>query len=129
MNAALLAAAETAGRTGDGEAVVFWILAPVAVLAAVGMLVTRKAVHSALLLATVMVSLAVMYLLLEAPFLFAVQIIVYTGAILMLFLFVMMLIGVDASDSTRRTPAATSRRSPTSSSRATCSRSRPRARC
>ncbi|MEV7430091.1 MULTISPECIES: NADH-quinone oxidoreductase subunit J [unclassified Nocardioides] len=77
----------------------FWILAPVMVLAALGILVVRKAVHAALLLAVVMISLAVLYAVLEAPFLFAVQIIVYTGAILMLFLFVLMLVGVDASDS------------------------------
>jgi NADH-quinone oxidoreductase subunit J len=77
----------------------FWILAPVMVVAALGILVVRKAVHAALLLAVVMVSLAILYLVQEAPFLFAVQIIVYTGAILMLFLFVVMLVGVDASDS------------------------------
>ena len=77
----------------------FYILAPIMVLAALGILFVRKAVHAALLLAVVMISLAVLYAVLEAPFLFAVQIIVYTGAILMLFLFVMMLIGVDASDS------------------------------
>src|SRR5687768_2611228 len=69
------------------------------VLAALGILFVRKAVHAALLLAVVMISLAVLYAVLEAPFLFAVQIIVYTGAILMLFLFVLMLVGVDASDS------------------------------
>jgi len=77
----------------------FWILAPIMVLAALGMLFVRKAVHAAMLLAVVMISLAVLYLVLEAPFLFVVQIIVYTGAILMLFLFVLMLVGVDASDS------------------------------
>ncbi len=77
----------------------FWILAPVMVVAALGILFVRKAVHAAMLLAVVMISLAVLYLVLEAPFLFVVQIIVYTGAILMLFLFVMMLVGVDASDS------------------------------
>jgi NADH-quinone oxidoreductase subunit J len=77
----------------------FWILAPIMVLAAVGILFVRKAVHAALLLAVVMISLAILYAVLEAPFLFAVQIIVYTGAILMLFLFVLMLVGVDASDS------------------------------
>lgn len=77
----------------------FWILAPVMVLAALGILFVRKAVHAALLLALVMISLAVLYAALEAPFLFTVQIIVYTGAILMLFLFVVMLVGVDASDS------------------------------
>ena len=77
----------------------FWILAPLMVAAALGILFVRKAVHAALLLAVVMMSLAVLYLVLEAPFLFAVQIVVYTGAILMLFLFVLMLVGVDASDS------------------------------
>ncbi len=77
----------------------FWILAPVMVVAALGILFVRKAVHAALLLAVVMISLAIQYAVLEAPFLFAVQIIVYTGAILMLFLFVVMLVGVDASDS------------------------------
>jgi NADH-quinone oxidoreductase subunit J len=77
----------------------FWILAPIMVVAALGILFVRKAVHAALLLAVVMISLAVLYAVLDAPFLFAVQIIVYTGAILMLFLFVVMLVGVDASDS------------------------------
>ncbi|MBB5838364.1 NADH-quinone oxidoreductase subunit J [Kribbella italica] len=82
-----------------GGQVAFWMLAPVMVLAAIAMILVRKAVHSALLLATVMVCLAVQYAAQDAPFLFAVQIIVYTGAILMLFLFVLMLVGVDASDS------------------------------
>jgi NADH-quinone oxidoreductase subunit J len=79
--------------------VAFWILAPIMVIAALGLLFARKAVHCALLLAVVMISLAVLYAVQDAPFLFAVQIIVYTGAILMLFLFVLMLVGVDASDS------------------------------
>ena len=79
--------------------VAFWILAPVMVAAALGILFARKAVHAALLLAVVMISLAVLYAVQSAPFLFVVQIIVYTGAILMLFLFVLMLVGVDASDS------------------------------
>jgi len=82
-----------------GGQVAFWMLAPIMVLAAIAMVLVRKAVHSALLLATVMVCLALQYAALDAPFLFAVQIIVYTGAILMLFLFVLMLVGVDASDS------------------------------
>ncbi|HNN49113.1 MAG TPA: NADH-quinone oxidoreductase subunit J, partial [Marmoricola sp.] len=60
------------------------------VIAALGLLFVRKAVHCALLLAVVMISLAVLYAVQDAPFLFAVQIIVYTGAILMLFLFVVM---------------------------------------
>jgi NADH-quinone oxidoreductase subunit J len=79
--------------------VTFWFLAPIMVAAALGILFARKAVHAALLLAVVMIGLAVLYAVQDAPFLFAVQIIVYTGAILMLFLFVVMLVGVDASDS------------------------------
>jgi NADH-quinone oxidoreductase subunit J len=77
----------------------FWILSPIMVLAALGILFVRKAVHAALLLAVVMIGLAVLYLSLNAPFLAAVQVAVYMGAILMLFLFVLMLVGVDASDS------------------------------
>lgn len=77
----------------------FWILAPLAVLSGLGVITARKAVHSALFLAATMVNLAIMYAMLEAPFLFAAQIIVYTGAIIMLFVFVLMLVGVDASDS------------------------------
>ncbi|MFD1859555.1 NADH-quinone oxidoreductase subunit J [Aeromicrobium camelliae] len=77
----------------------FWVLAPLMVLAALGLLFAKKAVHAALCLAVVMISLAVLYALQDAPFLFAVQIIVYTGAIMMLFLFVLMLVGVDRSDS------------------------------
>ena len=79
--------------------ITFWILAPIMVLAALGILFVRKAVHAALLLAVVMIGLAILYLSLNAPFLAAVQVAVYMGAILMLFLFVLMLVGVDASDS------------------------------
>jgi NADH-quinone oxidoreductase subunit J len=74
------------------------ITAPLMILAALGILVVRKAVHAALLLAVVMINLAFVYASLDAPFLFAVQIVVYTGAVLMLFLFVLMLVGVDVSD-------------------------------
>jgi NADH-quinone oxidoreductase subunit J len=85
--------------TGTGEAVVFWLLAPLAVLASLGMLLSKKAVHSALLLALTMLSLAMLYLAQDAPFLGIVQIVVYTGAVMMLFLFVLMLVGVDSADS------------------------------
>ncbi|MGH3458905.1 NADH-quinone oxidoreductase subunit J [Aeromicrobium sp.] len=81
----------------------FWILAPIMVVASLGLLFARKAVHAALCLATVMIGLAVLYAAQGAPFLFAVQIIVYTGAIMMLFLFVLMLVGVDTSDSLAET--------------------------
>ncbi|WP_375002060.1 NADH-quinone oxidoreductase subunit J [Aeromicrobium sp. CTD01-1L150] len=82
---------------------VFWTLAPLMVLAALGLLFARKAVHGALCLAVVMISLAVLYAAQDAPFLFAVQIIVYTGAIMMLFLFVLMLVGTSTEESLKET--------------------------
>jgi NADH-quinone oxidoreductase subunit J len=88
-----------AAQTATTEAVGFWVLAPVAVLASLAMLFVRKAVHSALLLALTMLVLAVFYLANSAPFLGIVQVVVYTGAVMMLFLFVLMLVGVDSSDS------------------------------
>ena len=104
MTGALLAAAGTLsagaqGATTTHEAVVFWVLAPLAVLAALGMVLVRSAVHAAVLLAVVMLSLAAFYTAEAAPFLAVVQVVVYTGAVLMLFLFVLMLVGVDSVDS------------------------------
>jgi NADH-quinone oxidoreductase subunit J len=97
---ALAAAGTPTGTaTGTGEAVLFWLLAPIAVLASLGMLFSKKAVHSALLLALTMLCLAAFYLAQDAPFLGVVQVVVYTGAVMMLFLFVLMLVGVDSSDS------------------------------
>ena len=87
------------------EAVMFWVLAPLSVIAALGMLLVKKAVHSALLLAWVMVTLAIFYIAQDALFLGIVQIVVYTGAVMMLFLFILMLVGVDASDSLTETIA------------------------
>jgi len=81
----------------------FWVLAPLSVLAALGMLLVKKAVHSALLLAWVMITLAIFYIAQEAVFLGIVQIVVYTGAVMMLFLFILMLVGVDSSDSLTET--------------------------
>jgi NADH-quinone oxidoreductase subunit J len=88
-----------AGATSTHEAIVFWVLAPIAVLAALGLVLVRSAVHAAVLLAVVMLSLAAFYTSQQAPFLAVVQVVVYTGAVLMLFLFVLMLIGVDTTDS------------------------------
>ncbi|PYC81352.1 NADH-quinone oxidoreductase subunit J [Streptomyces tateyamensis] len=87
--------------TSTGEAVQFWVLAVLAVGGALGMLLCRRAVHSALCLAATMLSLAVCYLAQGAVFLGVVQIVVYTGAIMMLFLFVVMLVGVSAADSVK----------------------------
>ena len=83
----------------NGESIVFWITAIFAVVGALGMVVSRKAVHSALWVAFAMVNLAVLYFTLQAPFLATTQIVVYTGAVMMLFLFVLMIVGVDSSDS------------------------------
>jgi NADH-quinone oxidoreductase subunit J len=81
--------------------VVFWVFGPIAVGSGIAMLLMRNAVHAALLLIVNFFCLAVMYLLLDAPFLFAVQIIVYAGAIMVLFLFVIMLLGVDREEDLR----------------------------
>jgi NADH-quinone oxidoreductase subunit J len=79
--------------------VIFWLVAILAVPSALAMVCMRKAVHSAIMLAVVMLSLALAYAAQEAPFLAFVQVIVYTGAVLMLFLFVLMLVGVSSTDS------------------------------
>src|ERR1700757_4323490 len=90
-----------AGTNTDSIAVesVFWILAVLAVAAALAMILVPRAVHCALMLAVVMLCLATMYAMQGAPFLAFVQIIVYTGAVLMLFLFVLMLVGISSADS------------------------------
>jgi len=82
-----------------GETFLFWVLAPTMVLGASGLLIAKKAVHAALCMALVMISLGIAYFGLDAPFLGSVQVFVYTGAVMMLFLFVLMLVGVDSSDS------------------------------
>ena len=79
--------------------VAYWLLAIMSVAAGICMVLARRAVHCAMLLAVVMLSLAVFYAMLGAPFLAFVQIIVYTGAVLMLFLFVLMIVGISAADS------------------------------
>lgn len=89
----------TGGEVGTGEAVLFWISGTLAVIGALGMVISRKAVHSALFIALTMINLAILYVANSAPFLGMVQIIVYTGAVMMLFLFVLMVVGVDSSDS------------------------------
>lgn len=85
--------------TTIGEAIGFWILGPVALAGGLGMVFSRNAVHSALWLVMTMLSLGLIYMLQSAPFLGFTQIIVYTGAIMMLFVFVLMMVGRDASDS------------------------------
>ncbi|WP_052462167.1 NADH-quinone oxidoreductase subunit J [Nigerium massiliense] len=86
-----------------GTEVTFWVCATMMVLGALGLVLFRKAVYCALSMVVVMVNLAVLYAAMEGPFLFVTQIIVYTGAIMMLFVFVMMLVGIDRPDSTVET--------------------------
>ncbi|RSS83200.1 NADH-quinone oxidoreductase subunit J [Streptomyces sp. WAC06614] len=96
-------AAPLAAAASTGEAVQFWILGTVAVIGALCTILMKKAVHSALCLAGTMIILAVFYLANGAYFLGVVQVVVYTGAIMMLFLFVVMLVGVTAADSLKET--------------------------
>lgn len=96
----VLAAGGPAGLTPNaGETATFWICGTLAVLGALGMVLSRRAVHSALSIAMTMINLAILYVAQDAPFLGMVQVIVYTGAVMMLFVFVLMVVGVDASDS------------------------------
>jgi NADH-quinone oxidoreductase subunit J len=84
---------------GLGETVAFWVLGPLALAGGLGMVFARNAVHSALWLALTMLSLGALYIVQQAEFLGFVQIIVYTGAVMMLFLFVLMLVGRESVDS------------------------------
>lgn len=96
-------AADLAAAASTGEAVQFWVLGTVAVIGALGTVLMKRSVHSALCLAATMIVLAVFYLAQGAYFLGIVQIVVYTGAVMMLFLFVLMLVGVTAADSLKET--------------------------
>lgn len=78
---------------------VFIFLALLAIGAAVGMVVSKNTVNSALFLVLNMAALAGVYLVLEAQFLAVIQILVYAGAIMVLFLFVIMLLNLDAEES------------------------------
>lgn len=78
---------------------IFLFLAVMAIASAIGMVISKNTVNSALFLVLNMVSLAGVYLLLEAQFLAVIQILVYAGAIMVLFLFVIMLLNLDAEES------------------------------
>ncbi|BBZ09980.1 NADH-quinone oxidoreductase subunit J [Mycobacterium branderi] len=91
--------AEGIARTSTGEAVMFWVLGALALIGALGVVMAANAVYSAMFLAMTMIILAVFYMAQDALFLGVVQVVVYTGAVMMLFLFVLMLIGVDSAES------------------------------
>lgn len=90
-------------RTSTGEAVTFWILGTLALIGALGVVLAVNAVYSAMFLAMTMIILAMFYIIQDALFLGVVQVMVYTGAVMMLFLFVLMLIGVDSTESLKET--------------------------
>lgn len=84
---------------GGAESTLFFFLAPLTVVGALALLFARKAVHAAMGMALTMVGMGVFYITQNAEFLGIIQIFVYSGAVMMLFLFVVMLVGVDSSDS------------------------------
>ena len=73
--------------------VIFWVVATIAVLSGVGVVASRQPIRSVLCLVAVMLALSVLFLMLSAQFVFAVQVIVYAGAVMVLFLFVVALLG------------------------------------
>ena len=95
----LLAAGQT---TSTGASVTFWILAVISVAAGLGMVLARRAVHYAVLLAIIILSLTILYAVTGTPFLTFVQIIIYTNAILILFLFVLMIVEMNTKNSLDR---------------------------
>ena len=88
------------------EEITFFVAAAIMVSGALGVVISRNPVHSALFLIQTLVGVAVLFVLQEAHFLAAVQVVVYAGAIVILFLFVIMLLGVDLTARSTRSRAA-----------------------
>jgi NADH-quinone oxidoreductase subunit J len=86
------------------DAVTFGVAAMICVVGALGVVLARNPVHSALMLVMTLFGIAVLFVEENAQFLAAVQVIVYAGAIVVLFLFVIMLLGVDRSEAIKRDP-------------------------
>src|SRR6185295_219933 len=93
---------------GGGE-IVFGLLAAVTVMGAIGVITRKNPVHSALLLIATLMSVAGIYVLLEAEFLAAVQVLVYAGGVMVLFLFVIMLVDLEQRGKTASEPRKMSR--------------------
>ncbi|HET8623949.1 MAG TPA: NADH-quinone oxidoreductase subunit J [Gemmatimonadales bacterium] len=85
---------------------IFWVFAVVAVVAALACILQRNPVAAALCLVQVMFSLAAIFVLLDAQFIAAIQVLVYAGAVMVLFLFVIMLLNLGRKGSDLRGPAA-----------------------
>jgi NADH-quinone oxidoreductase subunit J len=95
----LLAQAASPAAGGDtAEIVLFWVFAVIALGAGIAVITMRNIVHGALMLVLNMLAVAGLYVTLESPFLAIIQVLVYGGAIMVLFLFVIMLLGVDRDD-------------------------------
>ncbi len=94
----LAQAAEAAGGANTAEIVLFWVFAVLALGSALAVITMRNIVHGALMLVVNLLAIAGLYLTLESPFLSIIQVLVYAGAIMVLFLFVIMLLGVDRDD-------------------------------
>ena len=86
------------------DAVTFWSCAVIVVIGAVGVVVSRNPVHAALMLVMTLFGVAVLFIEQQANFLAAVQVIVYAGAIVVLFLFVIMFLGVDREEDLAKEP-------------------------
>jgi len=86
-----------------GAQITFWVVAPISAVAGLGVILARRIVHAALSLAALMIGLGVLYATLDAPFLFVAQLIVYLGSVMMVFVFAMMLIGIDTTEDLRET--------------------------
>jgi NADH-quinone oxidoreductase subunit J len=103
MTPSILLTAQAFTHTSTSEAVAFWVLGAITIAGAIGVVAAPKAVYSAIFLAATMIALAMLYVAQDALFLGVVQVVVYTGAVMMLFLFVLMLVGVDSSESLTET--------------------------
>jgi NADH-quinone oxidoreductase subunit J len=86
------------------QLILFLVLALVAIISALGMLINRNAIYSALFLVLNFATVAVFFLLLNAPFIAVAQVSVYAGAIMVLFLFVIMLLGAERAGQTQSIP-------------------------
>jgi len=104
MGAALVAATSTVSHPSSVDVGTFAVAATLVLVGAIGVVLARNAVHSALMLVMTLFGVAVLFVLLREPFLAAVQVIVYAGAIVVLFLFVIMFLGVDREEDVATEP-------------------------
>ena len=97
-SAAVPTAVTQDGHLGLGEAIIFGVVALVTVACGIGVLTAKRAVNAAINMIGIMISLAVLYIVNESPFMGITQVVVYTGAVMTLVLFVIMLVGVGGDE-------------------------------